>query len=166
MAMKPIANYFGPVAMPPTDPRYVDGGPGSEVPSVTGLKLDAARKKLADAGFQVAAEPTAVNSSSAKGTVVGTTPRVRPSPVRSSPSTPAPGTSRRRCTSHLPERAIGSERATSCGGTASAAPATQRLRNPRAAADNAAVAGATATSTTGTSASATTAGVTPAPLRR
>ncbi|BBZ61908.1 transglycosylase/D,D-transpeptidase PonA2 [Mycolicibacterium monacense] len=75
MAMKPIANYFGPVAMPPTDPRYVDGGPGSEVPSVTGLKLDAARKKLADAGFQVAAEPTAVNSSSAKGTVVGTTPR-------------------------------------------------------------------------------------------
>ncbi len=75
LAMKPIANDFGPVTMPPTDPRYVDGGPGSEVPSVVGLKLDAARKKLTDAGFQVAPEPTAVNSSSSKGTVVGTTPR-------------------------------------------------------------------------------------------
>lgn len=74
LAMKPIAEDFGPVAMPPTDPRYVDGGPGSEVPRVIGLKLDAARKKLEEAGFQVAAEPTAVNSSSAKGAVVGTTP--------------------------------------------------------------------------------------------
>lgn len=74
LAMKPIADYFGPVAMPPTDPRYVDGGPGSEVPRVVGLKLDAARKKLEDAGFQVAPEPTAVNSTSARGVVVGTTP--------------------------------------------------------------------------------------------
>ncbi|WP_370500582.1 transglycosylase/D,D-transpeptidase PonA2 [Mycolicibacterium sp. jd] len=74
LAMKPIAEDFGPVAMPPTDPRYVDGGPGSEVPRVIGLKIDAARKKLEDAGFQVAAEPTAVNSSSAKGVIVGTTP--------------------------------------------------------------------------------------------
>ncbi|MDY7000016.1 MAG: PASTA domain-containing protein, partial [Actinomycetota bacterium] len=74
-AMKPIATDFGPIAMPPTDPRYVEGGSGSEVPSVTGLKLDAARKKLEDAGFQVAPEPTPVNSSSRKGTVVGTTPK-------------------------------------------------------------------------------------------
>lgn len=73
-AMKPIANDFGPVAMPPTDPRYVDGGPGGAIPSVVGLKLDEARKKLSDAGFQVAAEPTAVNSSSPKGSVVGTSP--------------------------------------------------------------------------------------------
>ena len=61
--------------MPPTDPRYVDGGPGSEVPSVTGLNLDVARKKLEEAGFQVAPEPTAVDSYSSKGAVVGTTPR-------------------------------------------------------------------------------------------
>ncbi|WP_428364135.1 transglycosylase/D,D-transpeptidase PonA2 [Mycolicibacterium sp.] len=74
-AMEPIAEDAGPITLPPTDPRYVDGGPGSEVPSVTGLKLDAARKKLADAGFQVAPEPTAVNSDSAKGAVVGTSPR-------------------------------------------------------------------------------------------
>ena len=35
-AMKPIANNFGAVALPPTDPRYVDGAPGSRVPSVVG----------------------------------------------------------------------------------------------------------------------------------
>lgn len=33
-AMKPIANNFGEVQLPPTDPRYVDGAPGSRVPSV------------------------------------------------------------------------------------------------------------------------------------
>lgn len=27
-AMKPIATNFGPVQLPPTDPRYVDGSPG------------------------------------------------------------------------------------------------------------------------------------------
>ena len=37
--MKPIANDFGPVAMPPTDPRYVDGAPAMPLPSVTGLKF-------------------------------------------------------------------------------------------------------------------------------
>jgi len=61
--------------MPPTDPHYVDGGPGSEVPSMTGLNLDVARKKLEESGFQVAPEPTAVDSYSSKGAVVGTTPR-------------------------------------------------------------------------------------------
>lgn len=32
-----IAEDFGPIALPPTDPRYVDGGPRSEVPGVAGL---------------------------------------------------------------------------------------------------------------------------------
>lgn len=73
-ALTPIAEDFGPIALPPTDPRYVDGGPGSQVPSVAGLNLDAARKKLTDSGFQVAPTPTAVYSSSTKGSVVGTTP--------------------------------------------------------------------------------------------
>ncbi len=36
-AMMPIANNFGPVSLPPTDPRYVDGAPGSRVPSVSGM---------------------------------------------------------------------------------------------------------------------------------
>ncbi len=74
-AMKPIANDFGPVSLPPTDPRYVNGGPGGEVPSVVGLGLDAARKRIQDAGFRVAGQPTPVNSYSAVGAVVGTTPK-------------------------------------------------------------------------------------------
>jgi beta-lactam-binding protein with PASTA domain len=41
---------------------------------VSGLKLDAARQRLKEAGFQVADQPTSVNSSSSYGTVVGTTP--------------------------------------------------------------------------------------------
>ncbi|MHC9295257.1 transglycosylase/D,D-transpeptidase PonA2 [Mycobacterium sp. LTG2003] len=73
-AMKPIANSFGPVALPPTDPRYVDGGPGSQVPSVSGLDENAARQRLKDAGFQVADQASLVNSSSRYGTVVGTNP--------------------------------------------------------------------------------------------
>ncbi|KAA0105663.1 PASTA domain-containing protein [Mycolicibacterium sp. P1-5] len=74
LAMKPVAEDFGPIALPPTDKRYVDGGSGSVVPSVTGLSFDAARKRLRDAGFQVADLPTPVNSYTSKGAVVGTTP--------------------------------------------------------------------------------------------
>jgi membrane peptidoglycan carboxypeptidase len=73
-AMKPIAQDFGDVRLPPTDPRYVDGAPGGRVPSVAGLNVDGARKRLTDAGFQVAAQTTSVNSESSFGTVVGTTP--------------------------------------------------------------------------------------------
>ncbi len=74
-AMKPIANDFGPVSLPPTDPRYVDGAPPVPLPSVTGLTFDAARKKLQDAGFQVADRPSPVDSYLSKGSVVGTTPK-------------------------------------------------------------------------------------------
>ena len=62
-AMKPIANNFGEVKLPPTDPRYVDGAPGSRVPSVAGMNQDTARQRLKEAGFQVADQATAVNSS-------------------------------------------------------------------------------------------------------
>ena len=34
-AMNPIANNFGDVRLPPTDPRFVDGGPDSKVPSIS-----------------------------------------------------------------------------------------------------------------------------------
>lgn len=74
LAMSPIASNFGPVALPPTDPRYVNGAPGAAVPSVVGLNLDAARKRVTDAGFQVSAQPTPVNNTASKGSVVGTTP--------------------------------------------------------------------------------------------
>ncbi len=73
-AMKPIANDFGEVKLPPTDPRYVDGGPGSRVPSVSGLGLETAKQRLRDAGFGVADQPASVNSTAPNGSVVGTTP--------------------------------------------------------------------------------------------
>jgi beta-lactam-binding protein with PASTA domain len=62
------------VKLPPTDPRYVDGAPGGRVPIVSGLNLDTARQRLRDAGFQVADQPTPVNSTASYGVVVGTTP--------------------------------------------------------------------------------------------
>ncbi|BBZ30676.1 transglycosylase [Mycolicibacterium madagascariense] len=62
------------VVLPPTDPRYVDGAPGSKVPSVAGMTPDMARQRLKDAGFQVADQPTPVNSAAPAGAVVGTTP--------------------------------------------------------------------------------------------
>jgi membrane peptidoglycan carboxypeptidase len=73
-AMKPIANNYGPVALPPTDPRYVDGAPGSKVPSVSGMSQDLARQRIKEAGFQVADQANSVNSASSAGTVVGTSP--------------------------------------------------------------------------------------------
>jgi membrane peptidoglycan carboxypeptidase len=73
-AMKPLATDFGDVRLPPTDPRYVDGASGGRVPDVSGLKVDAARKRLKDAGFQVADQPNWVNSYEPSGAVVGTTP--------------------------------------------------------------------------------------------
>lgn len=74
MAMKPIAQDFGPVTLPPTDPRYVNGGPGGVVPGVAGMTVDAARKRLQEAGFRVSERPTPINSHAKKGAVVGTTP--------------------------------------------------------------------------------------------
>jgi membrane peptidoglycan carboxypeptidase len=73
-AMSPIATDFGPVVLPPTDPRYVTGAPGVAVPSVVGLNVETARKRIKDAGFQVSEAPTPVNSAASKGSVVGTSP--------------------------------------------------------------------------------------------
>jgi len=73
-AMKPIATDFGDVHLPPTDPRYVEGGSNSRVPTVDGLTVDEARKRLKDAGFQVADQPSSVSSGASYGTVVGTSP--------------------------------------------------------------------------------------------
>ena len=75
LAMKPIANDFGPIALPPTDPRYVDGTGGKEVPVVTGMSFDAARKRLQDAGFVVSDQPSPVNSYLRAGAIVGTNPK-------------------------------------------------------------------------------------------
>jgi hypothetical protein len=72
--MKPIANNYGNVVLPPTDPRYVDGAPGSKVPSVSGMTQYTARQRLKEAGFQVADQANPVNSTAPYGTVVGTSP--------------------------------------------------------------------------------------------
>jgi membrane peptidoglycan carboxypeptidase len=71
-AMKPITPED--VSLPPTDPKYVDGAPGSKVPSVSGMSPDMARQRLKDAGFQVADQSTPVNSVSPAGSLVGTSP--------------------------------------------------------------------------------------------
>jgi beta-lactam-binding protein with PASTA domain len=70
--MKPITPDT--VTLPPTDPRYVDGAPGSRVPTISGMSQDTARERLKDAGFQVADQATPVNSVTPAGTVVGTSP--------------------------------------------------------------------------------------------
>jgi membrane peptidoglycan carboxypeptidase len=62
------------VHLPPTDPRYVDGAPGSRVPSVSGMSQDTARQRLREAGFQVADQATPVNSTAPYGAVVSTSP--------------------------------------------------------------------------------------------
>ncbi len=106
-AMQPIATQFGDVALPPTDPRYVDGAPGSRVPSVAGMSQDTARQRLREAGFQVADQATPVNSASSYGTVVGTSPSgqtvpgsiitiqisngIAPAPPPPPPGAPPPG---------------------------------------------------------------------------
>lgn len=74
-AMNPIAEQFGSVEMPPTDPRYVEGAPSSRVPNVSGMSQDQAREELRAAGFQVADQVSMQNSTSSAGTVVGTSPR-------------------------------------------------------------------------------------------
>lgn len=72
--MKPIATNFGEVVMPPTDPRYVDGGPNSRVPSVAASRRTAPASDSPRPGLQVAEQASSVNSSSSYGTVVGTSP--------------------------------------------------------------------------------------------
>jgi membrane peptidoglycan carboxypeptidase len=62
------------VKLPPTDPRYVEGAPGSRVPSVGGMSQDTARQRVRESGFQVADQATPVNSTAPYGTVVGTSP--------------------------------------------------------------------------------------------
>jgi membrane peptidoglycan carboxypeptidase len=71
-AMKPITPDT--VALPPTDPRYVDGAPASRVPSIGGMTQDLARQRLKDAGFQVAEQANPINSTAPAGAVVGTSP--------------------------------------------------------------------------------------------
>ncbi|MBU3751804.1 MAG: penicillin-binding protein, partial [Mycobacterium sp.] len=73
-AITPVAEDFGEVSLPPTDPRYVYGAPGSRVPNVSGLSETSAREELRASGFQVADNVSSINSTASAGTVVGTSP--------------------------------------------------------------------------------------------
>ena len=71
-ALKPISTIYGPVSLPPVDPKYKDGfGPG-KIPNVIGLSQAAARSRVEAAGFKTTV--AWVNNSAANGTVVSTSP--------------------------------------------------------------------------------------------
>ncbi|WP_127781784.1 transglycosylase domain-containing protein [Rhodococcus sp. X156] len=67
-AMKPIALNYGPVVLPPVDEKYLNGSGKGAVPSVKGLTVGDASKRLTDLGFKVA--QTDQPNGSTKGTVV------------------------------------------------------------------------------------------------
>ena len=74
------------MSLPPTDPRYVDGAPGSRVPSVSGLSQDTAR--TAAAKKPVSRSPTRPRRSTVQ-------PRTAPSWARRRAVRPCPGRSSR-----------------------------------------------------------------------
>jgi membrane peptidoglycan carboxypeptidase len=64
--MKPIINSFGAVALPPTDPKYLDGTGTRTVPNVIGIAASDATQQLRAFGFNV------TETSQANGTTQGT----------------------------------------------------------------------------------------------
>jgi len=68
-AMKPIIDSFGPVALPPTDPKYLDGSGAGNVPNLVGIAASDAVKQLDELGFKVT--QTSQANGSVRGTVVG-----------------------------------------------------------------------------------------------
>ncbi|WAC57363.1 penicillin-binding protein [Gordonia sp. SL306] len=71
-AMKPVATKFGPVRLPPTDPRFMAGNDRGRIPSVSGLPASDATSRLQRAGFKV--NQLDVDSNRPQGTVVFTAP--------------------------------------------------------------------------------------------
>jgi membrane peptidoglycan carboxypeptidase len=59
--------------LPPTDPRYVEGGEATRIPDVIGRPEDQARAMLQRAGFPVTS--STVDNAAPAGTVVGQSPR-------------------------------------------------------------------------------------------
>nr|WP_083466529.1 penicillin-binding protein [Kibdelosporangium sp. MJ126-NF4] len=72
-AMKPLLGNEPELPLPPTDPRYVDGGPETRVPDVVGKTQEEATNILQGAGYTVAVVQR--DDSRRKGTVVNQTPR-------------------------------------------------------------------------------------------
>jgi membrane peptidoglycan carboxypeptidase len=71
-AMKPLLDPLPAEPLPPTDPRYVEGGAESKVPNVVGKGVNDARGILDRAGWK--ATTRTVDNRADKGTVVGQDP--------------------------------------------------------------------------------------------
>jgi membrane peptidoglycan carboxypeptidase len=71
-AMKPILDGQPILPLPPTDPRYVEGGSESKVPNVVGRFVNDARSILEKAGWKVSTKNS--DNRADKGTVVGQSP--------------------------------------------------------------------------------------------
>jgi membrane peptidoglycan carboxypeptidase len=72
-AMTPLHASSPVVPLPPTDPRYLDGGQGISVPNVIGMSQQDATNALQQAGYKVVAKEQ--NDTKPQGTVVGQSPR-------------------------------------------------------------------------------------------
>jgi membrane peptidoglycan carboxypeptidase len=104
--MKPLLGDSPTIGLPPTDPRYTDGGTETKVPNVVGMTQQDATNKLQSAGYRV--NPVQRDDGARKGTVVSQNPRgtrlpgdtitiyvstgVVP-PVQNSPEPPPPSSS-------------------------------------------------------------------------
>ena len=71
-AMTPLLAGQPVLPLPPTDPRYVEGGAESKVPSVVGNNENEARDKLETAGWTVSTR--IVDNAATRGTVIGQNP--------------------------------------------------------------------------------------------
>jgi len=72
-AMNPLLAPLPVAPLPPTSPRYLQGGGNEQVPEVIGDQVGEATEELRDAGFQV--QQVEVGNRAPAGTVVGQNPR-------------------------------------------------------------------------------------------
>jgi membrane peptidoglycan carboxypeptidase len=72
-AMKPLLEGQPVLALPPPDPRYLDGAPVARIPDVVGKSVNEARAILQRAGRTTSVETTDNNAE--RGTVVGQNPQ-------------------------------------------------------------------------------------------
>jgi beta-lactam-binding protein with PASTA domain len=70
--MKPLLDGQPAEPLPPTDPRYTEGGAETKVPDVRGRGLNDARSILERAGWKVTTRPEPNRAT--RGTVVGQDP--------------------------------------------------------------------------------------------
>ena len=71
--MKPLLEGQPVLALPPPDPRYLDGAPVARIPDVVGKSVNEARAILQRAGRTTSVETTDNNAE--RGTVVGQNPQ-------------------------------------------------------------------------------------------